>query len=390
MPLLSLIIPTHERFRYARETVSVILETIDDIEVIVSDTSALDAWSQTEIAHARGRLKVVRPGIGISVVDNFNAAMAQATGDFVCFIGDDDLVTASLVDIARWAAANEVDAIRFSFPILFYWADYRHRAQPEAYAGTIWASRYSGAVSPLDPGAALNLASTQLGRGVFNMPRAYCGLVSRSLIARVIDRHAALFGGVSPDIYSAALLASEAQRAVEIDFPAIVPGASGVSTAGQSAAGKHVGSLRDNDHIRPFTDLVWHPYVPEFYSVPTVWSYSLVRALEQIDGRDVETAGWGRLYAQCLLYHRAYHRETLRAMSFYAKATSPISLAAKVAQGVAAEVSWAAKRLRHRRSVNRRTTGEARVEGATDAFAAAAIIAHLIAAGPGVAWPSPL
>lgn len=387
MPLLSLVIPTHERFRYARETVSAILEMIDDIEVIVSDTSAADAWAQTDIAQARGRLKIVRPGTGISVVDNFNAAVAQAAGDFVCFIGDDDLVTPAIVDIARWAAANDVDAVRLSFPVLFYWADYQHRAQPKAYAGTIWASRYTGAVSPLDPRAALHLASTQLGRGVFNMPRAYCGLVARSLVTRVIERHGALFGGVSPDIYSAALLAAEARHAVEIDFPAIVPGASGASTAGQSAAGRHVGGLRDNDHIRPFRNLVWHPFVPEFYSVPTVWSYSLVRALERIEGCDVEAAGWGRLYAQCLLYHRAYRRETLQAMRAYAQATSSASLVVKVARGLAAEAIWAAGRLRHRWSVQRTTTNDERVEGASSAFAAADIITHLIATRPGITWP---
>ena len=390
MPILSLIIPTHERFQYARETVCVILGMIDDIEVIVSDTSVVDSWTDAGIEDARGRLKVVRPGTGISVVDNFNAAVTQATGDFICFIGDDDLVTPSIIEIARWASVNGVDAVRVSFPILFYWADYHHRTQPEAYAGTIWASNYTGAVTELDPDAALDTASAQLGRGVFNMPRAYCGIVSRALIARFVQRHCLLFGGVSPDIYSAALLASEASRAVEIDFPAVVPGASGASTAGQSAAGRHVGSLRDNDHIRPFRDLVWHPFVPEFYSVPTVWSYSLVRALERIDGRNPVAAGWGRLYAQCLLYHRPYRRQTMRAMRSYARATSYASLARKIVHGLMAEFAWASVRICHRISVRRRATGDERIAGASDASKAAVIVAKLIAKGPNLAWPSPL
>ncbi|WP_277980490.1 glycosyltransferase family 2 protein [Sphingomonas phyllosphaerae] len=386
MPLLSIVIPTHERFRYARETVRVILDMIDDVEVIVSDTSVTNAWAETRFDDSRGRLKVVRPGSGISVVENFNAALTRTTGDFVCFIGDDDLVTPAIMNIVRQAAADNVEVARVSFPILFYWADYRHRAQPEAYAGTVWASHYSGCVRPLDPTAALDFASAQLGRGVFNMPRAYCGIVSRALIERVVARYGALFGGVSPDIYSAALLAAEARRAVDIDFPAIVPGASGASTAGQSAAGQHVGGLRDNDHIRPFKDLVWHPFVPEFYSVPTVWSYSLIRALERIDGRDVTEAGWGRLYAQCLLYHRRYRQQTLSAMRAYSEATSRVSTARQVAQGVAAEMAWAAGRLRRRVSVARKVTSDRRVDGATDAFAAATIIERLIAEGPALSW----
>src|SRR3546814_1908638 len=82
------------------------------------------------------------------------------------------------------------------------------------------------------------------------MPRAYCGLISLTLIKRILADHDALFGGVSPDIYSAALISAHSVNALDIDFPAVIPGASGASTAGQSAAGRHVGALRDNDHIR--------------------------------------------------------------------------------------------------------------------------------------------
>src|SRR3546814_18230876 len=89
------------------------------------------------------------------------------------------------------------------------------------------------------------------------MPRAYCGLISLTLIKRILADHDALFGGVSPDIYSAALISAHSVNALDIDFPAVIPGASGASKAGQSAAGRHVGVLRDNDHIRPFRNLIW-------------------------------------------------------------------------------------------------------------------------------------
>src|SRR3546814_7197226 len=70
MPILSVIIPTHERFRYAKETVAAILEMHEEIELIVSDTSEVDPWTS---AAPHPRLKVVRTGTGISVVDNFRS-----------------------------------------------------------------------------------------------------------------------------------------------------------------------------------------------------------------------------------------------------------------------------------------------------------------------------
>lgn len=388
MPVLSVVIPTHERFRYARYTVDAVLRMSDDIEVVVSDTSTKDAWSDAGLYGSSDRLKIVRPPTGISVVDNFNIALGHATGDFICFIGDDDLVTPDVIQIVRRAAAEGVDAIRFAFPVLFYWHDYAHKALPEAYAGTIWASDYAASIRPLDTKRSLNNALAQLGRGVFDMPRIYCGIIARSLIDRVIERHGALFGGVSPDIYSAALLSAHATRVIDLDFPAVIPGASGASTAGQSAAGKHVGALRDNDHIRPFKNLVWHALVPEFYSVPTVWSYSFVRALEQIDEDLVLRANWGRLYAQCLMYHRRYRSETLTAMRAYARRTSPAALMAAVSKGIAAETVWAAKQVGKRLSVRHGTTKDLRFAGADDVDSALAIIGEVVAKGPKPVWPT--
>ncbi|MDF2496162.1 glycosyltransferase family A protein [Sphingomonas sp.] len=378
MPILSLVIPTHERFRYAQGTVEAILAMGQDIELVVSDTSATNPWNA--ISHPQ--LKVVRPTTGISVVDNFNIALSHATGDYVCFIGDDDLIAPDIVAIARRAQQDGVEAVRFSFPIVFYWPDYLHRSNPEAYSGTVWVSDYSGRVRTLDAHAALREAAGKLGHGVFDMPRAYCGLVARSLIERIVAQHGALFGGVSPDIYSAALIATHARKTLDIDFPAVILGASGASTAGQSAAGRHVGGLRDNAHIRPFRDLAWHPLVPEFYSVPTVWGYSLVRALEQITLSPPVEPQWGRLYAQCLLYHRSYWRFTLAAMRNFVRERSVVALAATLITGSVAEIGWALGRVRRRVSVRLSVTKDERIAGVEGSASAATIVTRTIAAGP--------
>lgn len=348
MPLLTLVIPTHERFGYARETVSNILRITTDVEVVVSDTSREDEWHRLDPALlASDRLKIVRPGEGLSVVDNFNAGLSHASGTYLCFIGDDDLVTPSIERIARWAAANGVDAINLPFPVLYYWPDYQHRSRPELYSGTLWIHPFTGKIEPHDTGAALDEAKRKLGRGVFDMPRAYCGIISAELAARIVERHGSLFGGISPDIYSAALISKEARRCVRIDYPAIIPGASGASTAGQSAAGRHVGGLRDNAHVGAFRDLAWDPLVPEFYSVPTVWGYSLAKAIEKLGsapGGRLD-AGWGRLYAACLLSYRKFWPQIWRAMAEYRRLRSFTRLCLSMISGMMGEAIWLAGRM---------------------------------------------
>ena len=176
------------------------------------------------------------------------------------------------------------------------------------------------------------------------MPRAYAGLVSSALIQRVVARHGALFGGVSPDIYSAALISSNAQLVYQIDYPAIVPGASQASTAGQSASGGHVGKLRENAHIGAFRDLVWDALIPEFYSVPTVWSYSLMRAVPAVPQLSRE-AGYGRLYVKCLLWYPSYRAETLVAIRRYQQKFGTTKLISTMATGLVHEAGWIAAKL---------------------------------------------
>lgn len=351
MPVLSILVPTHERARYALPTVETLLARSRDAEIIVCDTSEVDAFRDLSRKwQSSGRLKIIRPGSGLSVVGNFNAALAEATGDYLCFIGDDDLIADDLEEIAAWAGREKFETVGFSFPVQYYWPDYMHRREPERYSATLWYRPFSAAITGLDAKAAVRLAMARPGLGVFDMARAYCGLVSRDLIQRVQEQHGPLFGGVSPDIYSAVLLSAESRSSVHLDYPGVTPGASGASTAGKSAAGTHVGPLRENAHISAFGPFDWHPLVPEFYSVPTVWSYSLIRAVEAVGSADVnlDRVNLGRLYARCLLYYPAYRSLTWQAMKRYVETYSALRLVTGLLRGGAGEFLWLLQKLRQR------------------------------------------
>jgi glycosyltransferase involved in cell wall biosynthesis len=339
MPILSVIVPTHNRAHYALPTIEALLKLSDEVEIVVSDTSPEDAIGP-KLATFEGHARVthVRPPVGISVVHNFNRALAAASGDFVIFIGDDDLVTSHAVSLAHWAKARDVDSVCFSFPVSYYWPDFKHQLRGDFYSASVRAAAFKGSVGRHDAAGALRAAASQLGVGVLEMPRAYAGMISMALARRIVDRHGALFGGVSPDIYSAALIASETTNCQFVDFPIVVPGNSGASTAGQSANGGHRGKLRENAHIGAFKNLVWDDRIPEFYSVPTVWSFSLVKALEKLD--KVPLASFGRLYVRCLVFQRAYRSETLAAIRAFARSRGWLATAGQLIKGAFFEGLW--------------------------------------------------
>ena len=307
--LVAIVIPTKNRANYAIHTIKACLNLGQPCEIIVVDNSSNDELeSNPLILLHKDKLNYIRIRESHSVVDNFNIAINAATAPYITCIGDDDLVTSAIFDVARYALINKIEAVNFSFPITYWWPDFRHRRRGDIDAGKLLVEVYSGIVSKLDPIKELEKAMFKLGTGPLNMPKAYTGLVSRELVQRTSQKYGNLFGGVSPDVYSSTLLAYECKNFVHIDYPVIVPGLSGGSTSGASSNGKHIGKLSEHEHITAFKNLKWDVRVPDFYSVPTVWGYSMLVALSILN-LDVK-ANLFSLYAKCFIYHKAYFAST--------------------------------------------------------------------------------
>jgi glycosyltransferase involved in cell wall biosynthesis len=348
MPLISFIVPTHNRYKYAVKTVSSLLSISDDIEVIVSDTSEDNLLAEFFTEHEKkSQLKVIRPGLGLSVVDNFNSGLSSATGDYLVFLGDDDFVCESILEVAQWAKADSVESIKFTFPVNYYWPDFKHRNKGDYFSGTLSILEYTGIMEEHDLDAALKEAVNDFGRGVLDLPRAYSGMISKKLADAIVSKHGSLFGGVSPDIYSSTLIASMSKKAYKLDYPIVIPGASGASTSGQSATGKHTGGLRDNPHIGAFKDLIWDPRIPEFYSVPTVWSFSFLKALEKIE-YDNNKINFSRLYTRCFIYYPQYYSLSFISLSQYIKSIGLFAALGKIFMATLAESIWVFKTISKR------------------------------------------
>ncbi|MGO4277674.1 Glycosyl transferase family 2 [Cupriavidus sp. OV038] len=323
-PLVSVIIPTHGRPECAVSTIRAVLAASEELEVVVSDTSSEDRITQAFTGQDIARLKLLRPGEPLSVVDNFNFALSHASGEYLAFIGDDDLVSPQIAEIAHWGIANRVDAFSFTFPMLYYWPTFSSTTRWKAEGSTLVVSDFDGRITPFDAKAELSAALRNMGSGVLGMPRAYAGMISRPLVDRIIATHGALFGGVSPDIYSAALISLESRKSFHVDFPIVVPGACAGSTSGKSARGRHVGGLRDNAHIGAFKNLVWDERVPEYYSVPTVWGYSLLKGIED-KPQWLRKADFSMLYLRCLISDPQYKDMVLQCLKQHARATGYIA-----------------------------------------------------------------
>lgn len=306
MPLVTIIIPTHDRQDYALVAVRKIMEVMPSAQLIVSDTSTDPRLGAMIAGLCIKGVEYVRPDRPMDVVSHFEFALDFAQGHYVMFLGDDDCIGPGLEQVAGWADRHGVDAVLSygaKFNAIYFWPGVRSHYYGNGYASRLFVQRFSGKARRIDPERARRDVLRDLGRGLGDMPRVYHGLVSRELIARVRDRFGSLFGGVSPDIYSATLLSELAEQVWIVDYPFCLPGGSPASTAGSGAANTDRTSLAQHPHTAAFADLRWDPLIPAFYAPYIVWSYSLKKAVDRLNRADLHP-NFARLYALSLIKHR--------------------------------------------------------------------------------------
>lgn len=87
----SVLLPTRNRLSYLRHAVdSVLRQDYDDWEIVISDNDSEDDIAGFVASLADPRVKYARTPRFVPVTDNWNAALARSTGDYVIMLGDDD------------------------------------------------------------------------------------------------------------------------------------------------------------------------------------------------------------------------------------------------------------------------------------------------------------
>ena len=309
-PLLSIVMPTRNRHRYATSAVRSILLSIpcSELELIVQDSSdsrVLEEHLGSSMQDARLRYSYTPPPL--SGVDNFNIAAHRATGEYVCFIGDDDGVNPEIMAATQWAMENGFDALTPTLPALYYWPDFETKYRGRTHAGRLYIGSFSGRQLQPNPEAEVRRCIRVACQTFAGMPKVYHGIVRRQVLDEVRRRTGEYFGGASPDMYAAVCTAAVARRVCLLDYPLILPGSSAASTAGSSARRRHHGQLDTVPYLRRGVLDNWPAVIPRFYSVETVWAQAAIEALRAIGRADlIPDFNVPLLHAKCAIAHPDY------------------------------------------------------------------------------------
>jgi glycosyltransferase involved in cell wall biosynthesis len=283
-PLLSIVIPTKDRYRTLINLVSHILTwKSDNFEVIIQDNSAdntplcdfLENYKHdTRMKYFHEKYKV------LSVVENSTFSIENSTGKYVCFLGDDDGIISQSLSVVKWMDDNNIDSLNCSHGS-YCWPEYRlgNNGKKKSLAGMLLYHGYSGRVDKVNPLDSLDELLENGALRINNITRIYHGIVSRETLNKLKEKTGYYFPGPVADMSSAVGLSFFSNSHYTIDYPLITAGASGSSFAGKSGQKKNSIVLEDQAWLPKETIDNWSSFLPKYLTVHTIWPESAVQSL---------------------------------------------------------------------------------------------------------------
>ncbi len=330
--LLSIIIPTKNRFEYAKICFSSILSIKSNLfELVVvdnSDDDLLKNWISSNISDSR--LNYIRKKEFLTVVENFQVGIDNANGEYVCTIGDDDGLNSEIIELVEWAKKHDIDAVTPKFIADYIWPDLNHLKGDFAIGGTLKIKKFSNSFSFLDVEKGLQQLSRTCGMDLadsFYIPKIYYGIIKNEILKKAKNKIGTNFPGVSPDLSGAIVASAYINKYCVIDYPIFIAGSSMKSTAGSSNLKKHHGSLNDQKHISKEAIASWPKQIPNIFSVETVWSQSAYMSLKAISRDDlVAIYNFPRIYASLLMFNSIYYKYVISSFIFTFKKSFVLNL----------------------------------------------------------------
>jgi glycosyltransferase involved in cell wall biosynthesis len=217
MPFFSIVIPTFNRsdlFPYAVR--SVLKQTFEDFEIIISDNCSADDTPQVAKQFEDARFRYIRTPRHFTIADNWDFARSHALGKLIFMLSDDDaLLPAALERFADESRDHDADFL-FCKP-----AYYRDLGYPGPDRNSVDCPAFSGASR--DVKAEEFIRPLFLFRKAFDMhPSAF--VFAKTIADWVVTRTGRFFWTNGVEYSAWPIAATFARKIVHIDVPLVIVG----------------------------------------------------------------------------------------------------------------------------------------------------------------------
>ena len=276
--LVSVVVPTKNRYRYLKYLIKLIDGfQLPELELVIQDNSDdnseilkyLKEFDNTNIKYFYSSDKLTMSG-------NADTAVQKATGEYVCFIGDDDGVCRGIVNVAKWLKENDLDGAFHSGKLAWY----HWRGELKLLKKTGKNKIYQG--------------EQELGKlpkkgfilSDVKMPIFYHAMIKRSVLERIYSDYGTLFLSVPPDISSAIVIAKYIGRYCETATPIVINGSSKETGGGVQKEGGVIPLERVSFITQDIIDN-WEPTIPKIWVGAYAWAQAGIKTLKAIHGENL-------------------------------------------------------------------------------------------------------
>ena len=280
--LLSIVVPTKDRYIYLEKLVDLIISfQTEEIELVIQDNSKDNAKFNDFISERINRhswIKYYYNSQYLTSVQNFDCAVKNCTGDYICFIGDDDGVVRNITRYTKWMKENDIEALR-SARSIYYWPG---EGKYQSYATFEPCSKGVEWLSPIHELAKiLKGGCVSLGR----IPVLYTGIVKKSVLDKIYLDLGTYFPGVSPDAANGTVLSFYVKRYVFINTPVVITGTSKMTGGGIQK--KRLVPITEVTFLRLQDFETWEGYLPAYWTGAIVWPLSVISALRKVNHQEL-------------------------------------------------------------------------------------------------------
>jgi glycosyltransferase involved in cell wall biosynthesis len=301
-PLLSVVVPTKDRYKYLKHLIKLIQSyNSDEWEIVVQDNTDDNTeiveflnelnYSGCKYYHERGQLPMTT---------NADKAILHSEGEFVCFLGDDDGVSPNAIEYCRLMKEKGVEALRSNLAD-YLWPDATSRY--ENIGGRLVCSKVSKNQTLL---RSEDVLMDVVRRGFIdrgNLPSVYHGIVARKALDRIYVKCQTFFPGQSPDISNGIATSLIMDNFLMVDDIVTISGASKFHGGMTKGMTKQFPQITDMVWFRPGAEDIWDSRLPKIAVGSIIWAESSIETLKNMGRNDVvDTINFLTIYKYFVVY----------------------------------------------------------------------------------------
>lgn len=283
-PLLSIVIPTKNRYSTLFPVVTSILKNInsDQLEIIIQDNSDSNASACLFFeSNIDQRLKYFYIPNSLSITDNTIFATENASGKYLIFIGDDDIIAPNIIEFVQLLDEKGGGCLIFN-PAFYWWDSVSFTKESYYHRKTaMWVpQKISLELEKLSSKEELDFMLKNGAGGYFKLPRYYHGIVEKKILEDIKIKTGTYLSGTSPDIAFATSIALVVENYYYLDYPLSVYGASRHSGGGMTANKKHFGKIENQKFLPENILEKWDSRIPKIWSERTIYPQTVTEVLK--------------------------------------------------------------------------------------------------------------